>query len=94
MLIRYGRWGKFIGCANYPECKHTEQLLETTGHTCPQCGDTEEGELVIRKTRRGRTFFGCSRYPECDYSAWKLPETETQNSETETIADYDKKSAS
>lgn len=73
LIIKYGRFGKFIGCSNYPECKHTEQLLEKTGHSCPKCGMTDGGELIQRKTRKGRTFYGCSRYPECDYTAWRLP---------------------
>lgn len=73
LVIKYGRWGKFIGCTNYPDCRHTEQYLETTGLSCPTCGVEHGGEIVVRKTRRGRTFYGCSRYPDCDYSAWKLP---------------------
>jgi DNA topoisomerase-1 len=73
LVIRYGRWGKFIGCSTYPTCNHTEPYLELTGVACPKCGETEHGELVERKTRRGRTFFGCSRFPECDFSAWRLP---------------------
>jgi DNA topoisomerase-1 len=73
LVIKYGRWGKFIGCTNYPECKHTEPYLERTGITCPECGEEHGGEVVVRKTRKGRTFYGCSRYPDCEYSTWKLP---------------------
>ena len=73
LVIKYGRWGKFIGCSNYPECRHTEQHLERTGHLCPTCGQEHSGEIVERRTRKGRTFYGCSRYPECDFSEWKLP---------------------
>jgi DNA topoisomerase-1 len=73
LVVKYGRWGKFIGCSRYPDCKHTEPFLERTGHACPTCGPTEGGELVARKTRKGRTFYGCSRYPACDYSTWRLP---------------------
>lgn len=73
LVIRYGRWGKFIGCSDYPNCTYTEPYLELTGITCPKCGEVHGGELVERKTRRGRTFYGCSRYPECDFSAWRLP---------------------
>lgn len=100
LVIKYGRWGKFIGCTNYPECKHTEPHLEYTGVTCPQCGEQHGGELVVRKTRRGRTFFGCSRYPECDYSTWKLPgdDNQQQNSNTEAatetaVTNYDQESS-
>ncbi len=73
LVIKYGRWGKFIGCSNYPECRHTEQHLERTGHLCPTCGEEHHGEIVQRRTRKGRTFYGCSRYPDCDFSQWKLP---------------------
>ncbi|MFW5748715.1 MAG: type I DNA topoisomerase [Chloroflexota bacterium] len=82
LIIKYGRWGKFIGCTNYPDCKHTEPYLEYTGVTCPQCGEDHGGELVVRKTRRGRTFYGCSRYPECDYSTWKLPGRQQSDDDT------------
>lgn len=73
LIIKHGRYGKFIGCSNYPECKHTEPYLERTGVVCAKCGETDGGELLARKTRTGRTFFGCSRYPDCDYTAWRLP---------------------
>ncbi|GAB4324690.1 MAG: type I DNA topoisomerase [Phototrophicales bacterium] len=72
LIIKYGRWGKFIGCTNYPDCTYTEQYLEYTGIRCPVCGDEHGGEVVERRSRRGRTFYGCSRYPQCEYSAWKL----------------------
>lgn len=73
LVIKYGRFGKFVGCSNYPECRHTEQYIEFAGVTCPQCGQEHHGELVVKKTKKGRTFYGCSRYPDCDYSAWRLP---------------------
>jgi DNA topoisomerase-1 len=73
LVIRYGRFGKFVGCANYPECRHTEPLLEMTGIPCPVCGKEHDGEIVIRRSRRGHTFYGCSRYPECDFTSWKRP---------------------
>ena len=69
LVIRWGRHGKFIGCSNFPTCRHTEPLLEKIGVTCPEDG----GDLVKRKTRRGRVFYGCSNYPECEFSSWKLP---------------------
>ena len=69
LVIRYGRYGKFISCSGFPECRHTEPMLEKIGITCPQDG----GELVQRKTRKGRTFFGCHNYPECDFTSWKRP---------------------
>lgn len=69
LLYRYGRYGKFIGCSNFPECRYTEQILEKIGVTCPQCG----GDLVVKRTRRGRTFYGCANYPDCDWTSWKRP---------------------
>ncbi len=81
LIIRYGRWGKFIGCSNYPACNYTEQYLEKSGIPCPVCGSTHGGEVVERRTRSGKLFYGCSRYPECNFSAWKLPKPE------ETAAD-------
>jgi DNA topoisomerase-1 len=69
LLVRHGRFGKFIGCSNFPECRHTEPWLEKLGITCPEDG----GELVERKTRRGRTFYGCANYPECEFTSWKRP---------------------
>ena len=69
LVIRWGRHGKFIGCENFPECRHTEAILEKIGIQCPDDG----GELVKRKTRRGRIFFGCENYPTCEFSSWKLP---------------------
>jgi DNA topoisomerase-1 len=73
LVIRYGRFGKFVGCSDYPECKHTEPLLERMNIPCPVCATAHGGELVIRRSRRGRTFYGCSRYPECDFTSWKKP---------------------
>ncbi|MEL6308765.1 MAG: type I DNA topoisomerase [Chloroflexota bacterium] len=84
LVIRYGRYGKFIGCENYPECRHTEQYVEYVGMTCPDCGEEHEGELVVKKTRRGRTFYGCSRYPECEYSTWKLPKNPNASDDGDT----------
>lgn len=73
LVIKHSRYGKFIGCSNYPDCKHTERYLERMGLLCPQCGDTEHGEIVQRRSRKGRTFYGCSRYPDCDFTVWRLP---------------------
>lgn len=89
LVVRYGRWGKFIGCSDYPNCTYTEPYLELTGVVCPKCGQEHSGELVVRKTRRGRTFFGCSRYPECDYSTWKLPGKRGGDGDGEAEGDYD-----
>ena len=69
LVIKRGRYGKFIGCSNFPECRYTEPWLEKIGVTCPK----DQGELVERKTRKGRTFFGCENYPNCDFTSWKRP---------------------
>ncbi len=69
LVIRYGRYGKFISCSGFPECRHTEAWLEKIGVTCPKDG----GEIVSRKTRKGRIFFGCGNYPNCDFTSWKRP---------------------
>ena len=71
LVIRWGRYGKFISCSNFPACRHTEALLEKIGVTCPKDG----GDLVLRKTRKGRIFFACSNYPKCDFTSWKRPIT-------------------
>lgn len=69
LVIRYGRFGKFISCSNFPTCRYTEPWLEKIGISCPKDG----GELVERKTRKGRTFYGCANYPNCDFTSWKKP---------------------
>jgi DNA topoisomerase-1 len=69
LVIRYGRFGKFISCANFPTCRYTEPWLEKIGVTCPKDG----GDLIERKTRKGRTFYGCANYPACDFTSWKRP---------------------
>jgi DNA topoisomerase-1 len=69
LVIRYGRYGKFIGCSDFPNCRYTEPWLEKIGVQCPKDG----GEIVERRTRKGRVFYGCSNYPECDFTSWKKP---------------------
>jgi DNA topoisomerase-1 len=69
LIIRHGRFGKFISCSGFPECRYTEPWLEKIGATCPKDG----GDIVERKTRKGRTFFGCVNYPNCDFTSWKRP---------------------
>jgi DNA topoisomerase-1 len=69
LIVKWGRFGKFISCVNYPTCKHTEPFLEKIGILCPKDG----GDIVLRKSRKGRIFFGCSNYPQCDFTSWKRP---------------------
>ena len=73
MVVKQGRFGKFLACPGFPECRNAKPLLRDTGVLCPKCG----GRIVERKSRRGRAFFGCDRYPECDYTTWDEPQKET-----------------
>ncbi len=72
LIIRSGRYGKFIGCSSYPDCKYIEPLEkpENTGVQCPQC---KKGNILKRKSRRGKIFYSCERYPDCDYALWNPP---------------------
>ena len=75
LVLKEGRFGKFVACENYPKCKFTKAILNKTGLKCPDCGEKYGGEVIQKKTKKGRTFFGCSRYPDCKYATWKLPES-------------------
>lgn len=70
LIIRQGRFGKFIGCSTFPTCRHTEPLLEKVGVACPEC---HTGEVVVKRTKKGRIFYGCSSWPECNFTSWKRP---------------------
>ena len=71
IVIRSGKFGKFKSCSRFPDCKFTENIVETVpDRVCPLCG---QGTVVIKNTRWGKSFFACSRYPECDWAAWKKP---------------------
>jgi len=69
LVIRLGRFGKFVSCDRFPDCKYTAQYKEAAGFMCPTCG--KEG--VVRKTKTGRKFYGCSDYPNCKWAGWKKP---------------------
>jgi len=69
MLMRSGRFGKFLACSRYPECKGRKQVLNKTGAQCPKDG----GDLLERRSKRGRTFYGCANYPKCDFTTWTKP---------------------
>ncbi len=69
MVIKYGPHGKFLACPNFPECRNTKTYLEKIGITCPRCG----GEIVLKKTKKGRRYYGCEHNPECDYMTWQKP---------------------
>ncbi len=69
LVIRHGKYGKFVACSRYPECDYTRPYLEPAGFNCPDCG----APVVIRYTKKGRRFYGCSRYPKCKWASWKKP---------------------
>ena len=69
MVIKYGPHGKFLACPGFPECKNTKPYFEKIGVACPKCG----GDVVIKRTRKGRRYYGCINNPECDYMVWQRP---------------------
>jgi DNA topoisomerase-1 len=73
MVIKSGRFGRFLACSGYPDCKKTMPLINKTGVLCPDCGDTEKGELVERRNKKKQAFYGCSRYPECRFTIRQKP---------------------
>jgi DNA topoisomerase-1 len=69
MVIRSGRFGRFLACSRYPDCKGRRPLVTKTGVACPRDG----GDLVERRSRKGRFFYGCANYPKCDFVVWSKP---------------------
>lgn len=69
MVIKYGPHGKFLACPGFPECRNTKTYLEKIGIACPRCG----GDIVLRKTKKGRRYYGCENNPDCDYMTWQKP---------------------
>ena len=70
IIIKLGRFGKFYACSGFPECKHTEPIIVSTGVNCPKCG---QGEIIEKKTKKGKIFYSCSDYPKCDFALWDKP---------------------
>ncbi|MHC1718818.1 MAG: type I DNA topoisomerase [Acidaminococcaceae bacterium] len=70
MVYKHGRFGTFLACPGFPECRNTKPVLKKTGIKCPKC---DQGEIIERKTKRGRIFYGCERYPDCDFTTWDKP---------------------
>ncbi len=68
LVVRFGKFGKFISCSGFPDCTFTKPYVEETNVICPKDG----GKVIVKKTQKGRKFFGCSHYPNCDFAAWKL----------------------
>lgn len=73
LQIRFGKFGKFLACSGFPECKHTESLEEKLDIKCPDCG----GDIVMRKTRKGKPFYGCKNWPGCKFASWTKPKIPT-----------------
>lgn len=70
MVYKMGKYGKFLACSNFPECRNTKPIVKEIGVTCPKCG---EGHVIERKSKKKRIFYGCDRYPDCDYVSWDKP---------------------
>jgi len=75
-VIRIGRFGKFLSCSRFPECRYTKNYMEKIGLKCPKC---KKGDIVARRTKKGKQFYGCSRYPDCDWASWRKPKKEKTN---------------
>lgn len=73
MVVKVGRYGKFLACPGYPECKNAKPLVTKTNAKCPKCG----GEVIEKKSKKGYTFYGCSNWPDCDFMTWDKPMDET-----------------
>ena len=69
MVVKVGRFGKFLACPGYPECKNTKPYVKETGAVCPKCG----GKVIERRSKKGRVFYGCDKWPECDFVTWDVP---------------------
>ncbi|MFI3325170.1 MAG: type I DNA topoisomerase [Clostridia bacterium] len=72
MVVKYGRFGKFIACSGYPDCKNIMKVVKKTGAICPKC----DGDIIEKKTKKGRIFYGCDKYPACDFVSWDPPADE------------------
>jgi DNA topoisomerase I len=70
LVYKMGRFGKFLACSGFPECRNTKPIVKDIGVTCPTC---HQGKIVERRSKKGRIFFGCDRYPECDFVSWDKP---------------------
>lgn len=69
MVVKFGRFGKFLACPGFPECRNAKPILEEAGVGCPLC----DGQVVIKKSKKGRVYYGCDKYPDCDFISWNLP---------------------
>lgn len=88
MVIKFGRFGKFMACSRYPECDHTRPILNRVGVTCPVC---KQGDVIERKTKKLKNFYGCSRFPECNFMSWYKPTGEPCPTCSEPLVIYQTK---
>ncbi len=70
MVVKYGKFGPFLACSNYPKCKNIKPIVKSTGIKCPKCG---QGEIVEKKSKKGRIFYACNKYPKCKFALWQKP---------------------
>ncbi len=87
MMVKHGRFGKFIACSKYPECKGVKKILKLTGVKCPEC---QTGDIVEKRSKRGKNFYACSRYPDCKFALWSKP-TGEQCPKCKSLVVYAKK---
>ena len=73
MVIKIGRFGRFLACSGFPDCKNTKKIVQEMPGSCPLCG----GKMVLKKSKRGRSFYGCSNFPNCNFMTWNIPVAET-----------------
>ena len=78
MVVKLGRYGKFLSCSNFPTCKNAKPIIKSTGIKCPKC---KKGEVIERKNKKGQNFYGCSRYPKCDFTSGEKPEENVNSSQ-------------
>lgn len=86
LVVRVGKFGKFISCKNFPTCDFKKQYIEETSYACPKDGSLPEGKqgkIIVKKTKKGRPFYGCSNYPTCTYAAWKLEDVKKDLAEAQ-----------
>jgi DNA topoisomerase-1 len=72
MVIKYGRYGKFLACPGFPECSNTKKIVTETEGSCPRCGK----KMLLKKSKKGRSFYGCEGFPECNFMTWNVPTAE------------------
>ena len=72
MVYKHGKFGKFLACPGFPECRNTKAIIKGLGINCPKCGK----EIIEKKSRRGKLFYGCTSYPDCDFTSWDKPTEE------------------